>query len=268
MLFLSSTAAERGGTVRACAHASPHSAPAVQGRAGGGGEAHGDAAAPAQPPAPLAAIATVAAAASPRARLAEAHAPPAASPRVAGPSVLARDIGSSHATRAPHMRRAPAPCSVRGCLLRAASAPQESSKWALGEIFKKIGDKATTEQARGPRRPPATPAPAGMRTRRRARAAAQGLLDLFLFMRERPDVDLSPHLAKTSPQFRNYIEKGLAQARSAAWPAACLGPADPACEPRGASHGAQLRVRAPDGAACAQVEQRLLAEERQAQLAA
>ena len=166
------------------------------------------------------------------------------------------------------MRRAPAPCSVRGCLLRAASAPQESSKWALGEIFKKIGDKATTEQARGRRRPPATPAPAGMRTRRRARAAAQGLLDLFLFMRERPDVDLSPHLAKTSPQFRNYIEKGLAQACSAAWPAACLGPADPACEPRGASHGAQLRVRAPDGAACAQVEQRLLAEERQAQLAA
>ncbi len=233
----------------------------MQGRAGGGGEAHGDAAAPAQPPAPLAAIATVAAAASPRARLAEAHAPPAASPRVAGPSVRL-------AILAPHMRRAPAPCSVRGCLLRAASAPQESSKWALGEIFKKIGDKATTEQARGPRRPPATPAPAGMRTRRRARAAAQGLLDLFLFMRERPDVDLSPHLAKTSPQFRNYIEKGLAQACSAAWPAACLGPADPACEPRGASHGAQLRVRAPDGAACAQVEQRLLAEERQAQLAA
>jgi hypothetical protein len=106
------------------------------------------------------------------------------------------------------------------------------------------------------------------RARGRARSAAQGLLDLFLFMRERPDVDLSPHLAKTSPQFRNYIEKGLAQVGGSARPAARSGPADPACEPCRASHGAQVRAPAPDGVACAQVEQRLLAEERQAQLAA
>lgn len=39
----------------------------------------------------------------------------------------------------------------------------------------------------------------------------QGLLDLYMFKRERPHVDLSPHLAKTSLQFRSYIQRGLAQ---------------------------------------------------------
>ncbi len=144
------------------AHARPRSAPAAQGRGGGGGEAHGGAAAPAQPPAPLAAIATVATAASPRARPAEAQAPPAASPRVAGPPACL-------ATWASHMRLGLLTCDVRlhqaawrCCLLSAVSALQESSKWALGEIFKKIGDKATTEQARCPT---ASPALTGMRTR-------------------------------------------------------------------------------------------------------
>ena len=36
-------------------------------------------------------------------------------------------------------------------------------------------------------------------------------MDLFFFTRERPHVDLTPHLANTSLQFRNYIQRGLMQ---------------------------------------------------------
>ncbi|KAK9814323.1 hypothetical protein WJX72_004049 [[Myrmecia] bisecta] len=56
------------------------------------------------------------------------------------------------------------------------------TKPRLAAIFKMIGDKGSTER---------------------------GLEELFLFQREFPDVDISPHLSKTSPQFRQYIERGL-----------------------------------------------------------
>ena len=36
-------------------------------------------------------------------------------------------------------------------------------------------------------------------------------MDLLRFTRERPDVDLTPHLAKTSLQFQNYIQRSLMQ---------------------------------------------------------
>ena len=38
-------------------------------------------------------------------------------------------------------------------------------------------------------------------------------MDLLRFTRERPDVDLMPHLAKTSLQFQYYIQKSLMQVR-------------------------------------------------------
>jgi len=56
---------------------------------------------------------------------------------------------------------------------------------ALAEIFQKIGNKKTSEQ---------------------------GLLDLHLFRLENPAVDINAHLAKTSANFRAYIESGLKKA--------------------------------------------------------
>ncbi len=56
---------------------------------------------------------------------------------------------------------------------------------ALAEIFKKIGDK---------------------------KASDQGLMELHLFRLKNPDVDINAHLAKTSSNFRAYIDNGLKKA--------------------------------------------------------
>ena len=54
----------------------------------------------------------------------------------------------------------------------------QETKARLAGIFKKIGDKATTER---------------------------GLEELWQFQKDLPEVDINPHLAKTSPQFRSAV---------------------------------------------------------------
>lgn len=72
-----------------------------------------------------------------------------------------------------------------------ANAPSEilqkprftkSDHEALAEIFKKIGQKEQTKI---------------------------GLQELYKFKQQNPQADLEPFLAKSSPYFRNYIERGL-----------------------------------------------------------
>lgn len=55
-------------------------------------------------------------------------------------------------------------------------------KMTLTDIFKKIGDKETSQQ---------------------------GLLDLYNFKQKYPTVDIQPHLQKTSEHFQAYIKRGL-----------------------------------------------------------
>lgn len=57
-------------------------------------------------------------------------------------------------------------------------------KARLANIFKKIGDKASTET---------------------------GLQELWQFQQDHPSTDLTPHLARTSDQFRHYIQRGLSK---------------------------------------------------------
>ena len=57
-------------------------------------------------------------------------------------------------------------------------------KARLANIFKMIGDKASTEQ---------------------------GLVELWHFQRDHPQTDINPHLARTSAQFRHYIQRGLSK---------------------------------------------------------
>ena len=59
----------------------------------------------------------------------------------------------------------------------------KSDHEALAEIFKKIGQKDQTKV---------------------------GLQELYNFKQQNPEADLEPFLAKSSPYFRNYIERGLA----------------------------------------------------------
>jgi len=58
----------------------------------------------------------------------------------------------------------------------------KSDHEALAEIFKKIGQKEQTKV---------------------------GLQELYRFKQQNPQADLEPFLAKSSPYFRNYIERGL-----------------------------------------------------------
>lgn len=58
----------------------------------------------------------------------------------------------------------------------------QETKAQLARIFKMIGGKTTTDE---------------------------GIEALYRFQMANPSVDLAPHLAKTSVQFRQYIERGL-----------------------------------------------------------
>merc|ERR1711992_117696 len=58
----------------------------------------------------------------------------------------------------------------------------KSDHEALAEIFKKIGQKEQTKV---------------------------GLQELYKFKQQNPQADLEPFLSKSSPYFRNYIERGL-----------------------------------------------------------
>ena len=60
----------------------------------------------------------------------------------------------------------------------------QETKTRLANIFKMIGDKASTER---------------------------GLIELWHFQRDHPETDIKPHLARTSSQFRQYIERGLSK---------------------------------------------------------
>lgn len=89
-------------------------------------------------------------------------------------------------------------------------------KARLANIFKKIGDKASTEL---------------------------GLQELWQFQQEHPETDLTPHLARTSDQFRQYIQRGLTKVerrmqRSAG--TVLIGLAAPDCKLHCASHIACL----------------------------
>lgn len=68
------------------------------------------------------------------------------------------------------------------CCVQAIGSTARS---ALADIFKKIGEKKTSEQ---------------------------GLMELHLFGLKNPDVDFDAHLAKTSANFKAYIESGLKKA--------------------------------------------------------
>ena len=63
-------------------------------------------------------------------------------------------------------------------MIQAYSLSMQETKARLAGIFKKIGDKATTER---------------------------GLEELWQFQKDLPEVDIKPHLAKTSPQFRSAL---------------------------------------------------------------
>jgi cytoskeleton-associated protein 5 len=60
-----------------------------------------------------------------------------------------------------------------------------ASNGALAAIFKKIGEKATSQE---------------------------GLMDLYLYKEEHPEVDLMAHLSKTSQNFRDYVARGVRKA--------------------------------------------------------
>ena len=60
----------------------------------------------------------------------------------------------------------------------------QETKARLANIFKMIGDKASTER---------------------------GLVELWHFQHDHPDTDINPHLARTSSQFRHYIQRGLSK---------------------------------------------------------
>ena len=60
----------------------------------------------------------------------------------------------------------------------------QETKACLANIFKMIGDKASTER---------------------------GLVELWHFQRDHPETDINPHLARTSDQFRHYIQRGLSK---------------------------------------------------------
>jgi len=60
----------------------------------------------------------------------------------------------------------------------------QETKARLANIFKMIGDKASTER---------------------------GLVELWHFQRDHPETDINPHLARTSSQFRHYIQRGLSK---------------------------------------------------------
>lgn len=60
--------------------------------------------------------------------------------------------------------------------------PSQEAKQQLAAIFKKIGDRNSTEK---------------------------GLEDLYFFKMSNPEIDIGVHLAKTSEAFRKYIQAGL-----------------------------------------------------------
>ena len=60
----------------------------------------------------------------------------------------------------------------------------QETKARLANIFKMIGDKASTEK---------------------------GLVELWHFQHDHPETDINPHLARTSTQFRHYIQRGLSK---------------------------------------------------------
>ncbi|KAL0028272.1 hypothetical protein WJX79_006476 [Trebouxia sp. C0005] len=64
------------------------------------------------------------------------------------------------------------------------SPGSQETKARLANIFKMIGDKASTER---------------------------GLVELWHFQRDHPEADINPHLARTSSQFRHYIQRGLSK---------------------------------------------------------
>ena len=68
---------------------------------------------------------------------------------------------------------------------RRNQSPVEPTKKELAEIFKKIGDKRRT---------------------------SQGLEELYVFREENPEIDISPHLARTSEAFQAYINRGVKRA--------------------------------------------------------
>ena len=39
----------------------------------------------------------------------------------------------------------------------------------------------------------------------------KGLVELWHFQHDHPETDINPHLARTSPQFRHYIQRGLSK---------------------------------------------------------
>lgn len=107
----------------------------------------------------LSAVAPAAAPAQP-APVAVAAAPPAAAPSMAPASVVTTPVASGTPT------------------------PLKVLKNELAEIFKKIGDKATT---------------------------TVGITELYRFTQDHPEIDISPHLSRTSEAFQLYIKRGLAK---------------------------------------------------------
>eukprot|EP00899_Mesostigma_viride_P007986 jgi/Mesvir1/17189/Mv07609-RA.2 len=120
-------------------------------------------------------------------------APPTASSSVpnvplATPAVMANGarVGTpsplGQSSRAAGVDLTPAPTSATPSGV--AASPMADLKSELAAVFKKIGDKATT---------------------------AAGLEELYRFTKVHPEIDISPHLSKTSEAFRLYIQRGLAK---------------------------------------------------------
>ncbi len=76
--------------------------------------------------------------------------------------------------------------------------PSNDLKSQLAGIFRKIGDKGTT---------------------------AEGIEELYAFKQAQPEIDITPHLAKTSDAFQLYIQRGLAKVEAAKSAAAAGGDA-------------------------------------------
>ena len=95
-------------------------------------------------------------------------------------------------------KASPAPTTAPSAAAVPASPAPAGLKSELANIFKKIGNKTTT---------------------------SEGLEELYRFTLAHADVDITPHLRKTSAAFRQYIQQGLARAGERAKRAAAAGAA-------------------------------------------
>eukprot|EP01117_Protostelium_nocturnum_P010147 TRINITY_DN3620_c0_g1_i2.p1 TRINITY_DN3620_c0_g1~~TRINITY_DN3620_c0_g1_i2.p1 ORF type:complete len:2002 (+),score=827.22 TRINITY_DN3620_c0_g1_i2:52-6057(+) len=89
---------------------------------------------------------------------------------------------SAPVSAAPSAISTPKSSSVPSSTSGSPGSNDMKTKATLSDIFRKIGAKETTQQ---------------------------GLQELFTFTKENPEIDIQPHLNRTSEHFRTYIKNGL-----------------------------------------------------------